>query len=315
MRSRLPTGHFEPRAAIAGAKLMMFLIDIPYYRNIPARSSPIYAPGRRCFLRRPDRGPGRFSLVHAETKLPGWKTADVLRRPSRSATASAVSAVSGGPLLGRAVRPPVAVTFTNPWRTTGRRTAEHPASSDTTLRSLRRIRYLWNFVLEDPQTARGWSDYWGVLVALLHGALPCGVLSRARTGKSLGRTVRYFPVDIGRVVPARYDVSMEAALCRPAAGAGPSLTRGPHPVQRPSLCRLVFLGLLRFGPASTLRGSDPCPSLSTHTVLSRRGLDRLLDRAGARWFSQSAPQLRHFRLNYLKLLLIPDECSFQCCPV
>jgi phosphatidylglycerol:prolipoprotein diacylglycerol transferase len=33
-------GIYCALAAIGGAKLMMFLIDIPYYWNIPARSSP-----------------------------------------------------------------------------------------------------------------------------------------------------------------------------------------------------------------------------------------------------------------------------------
>uniref|UniRef100_Q01VL6 Uncharacterized protein n=1 Tax=Solibacter usitatus (strain Ellin6076) TaxID=234267 RepID=Q01VL6_SOLUE len=76
-----------------------------------------------------------------------------------------------------------------------------------------------------------------------------------------------------------------------------------------------LLGLLLFRPASTLRSGDSRPPFGTHAVLAGSGFFRGFDRAGARWFSQLTPQLRHFHFDLLKLLLVTDERSFQCCPV
>src|ERR1035437_5183938 len=108
-------GIYCALAAIGGAKLMMFLIDIPYYTAHPGEifslgtlqaGGGVY--GGRRVLRRADRGTGGGGLVHAEDQVSGLEDRRRFRAGDRAGPRHRPPRLLfGGLLLGCGVPPSV----------------------------------------------------------------------------------------------------------------------------------------------------------------------------------------------------------------
>jgi phosphatidylglycerol:prolipoprotein diacylglycerol transferase len=109
-------GIYCALAAIGGAKLMMFLIDIPYYRDHPdeifslatLQAGGVFYGGLIAAL--------AVSVWYMrKTKLPGWKTADVFAPAvALGHGIGRLGCFSAGCCWGVQCDRPWAVTFTNP---------------------------------------------------------------------------------------------------------------------------------------------------------------------------------------------------------
>jgi len=109
-------GIYCALAAIAGAKLMMFLIDIPYYAQHPAdifslstlQAGGVFYGGLLAAL-------GIAVWYMRKTRLPGWKTADIFAPAiALGHGIGRLGCFSAGCCWGIECRRPWAVTFTNP---------------------------------------------------------------------------------------------------------------------------------------------------------------------------------------------------------
>ena len=150
-------GIYCALAAIAGAKLMMFLVDHSVLRAAPGRDLfALHIAGGRRVLRRADGGAGGGGLVHAEDQAAGLEDGRRLRAGHRAGPRDRPHRLLlGGLLLGRGVPPSVGGdVYQSGGARTGGCAAECPASSDTALRSLRGVRDLRIALLADSQTAR-----------------------------------------------------------------------------------------------------------------------------------------------------------------
>ena len=108
-------GIYCAMAGIAGAKLMMILVDFGDYARNPSHAVlACDAAGGRHLLRRPDRGADCRVLLHAQESCRCWRRRMCSRRASRWATASAGWAVSRPDAAGARSDLPWAVTFTRP---------------------------------------------------------------------------------------------------------------------------------------------------------------------------------------------------------
>ncbi|MEO8369291.1 MAG: prolipoprotein diacylglyceryl transferase [Candidatus Solibacter sp.] len=109
-------GIYCALAAIAGAKLMMFLIDIPYYAQHPAdifslstlQAGGVFYGGLLAAL--------AIAIWYMrKTRLPGWKTADVFAPAiALGHGIGRLGCFSAGCCWGVECHRPWAVTFTNP---------------------------------------------------------------------------------------------------------------------------------------------------------------------------------------------------------
>jgi len=109
-------GIYCALAAIAGAKLMMFLIDIPYYAQHPGdifslstlQAGGVFYGGLLAAL-------GIAVWYMRKTRLPGWKTADVFAPAiALGHGIGRLGCFSAGCCWGIECHRPWAVTFTNP---------------------------------------------------------------------------------------------------------------------------------------------------------------------------------------------------------
>jgi phosphatidylglycerol:prolipoprotein diacylglycerol transferase len=109
-------GIYCALSAIAGAKLMMFLVDIPYYTQHPGeifslstlQAGGVFYGGLLAAL-------GVSVWYMRKTKLPGWKTADVFAPAiSLGHGIGRLGCFAAGCCWGVECDRPWAVTFTNP---------------------------------------------------------------------------------------------------------------------------------------------------------------------------------------------------------
>ena len=178
-------GIYCALAAIAGAKLMMFLVDIPYYTQHPGeifslstlQAGGVFYGGLLAAL-------GVAVWYMRKTKLPGWKTADVFAPAiALGHGIGRLGCFSAGCCWGVECDRPWAVTFTNP--------AAHELVGvplNVPLHPTQLYEAFAEFVIfgllywriRKPH-ARG-SNYRRVPDAVRDGALHGGVLPCARTG-------------------------------------------------------------------------------------------------------------------------------------
>jgi prolipoprotein diacylglyceryltransferase len=180
-------GIYCALSAIAGAKLMMFLVDIPYYSRYPSE----------IFTLATLQAGGVFygGLIAAlavawwymrKTRLPGLKTADVFAPAiALGHGIGRLGCFSAGCCWGLECHLPWAVTFTNP-----------VANQLVGVPDLRRA------LLAHSQAAPSRRHHQPLPDAVFHRAIRGGVLPLPRAGQSLRRTARHRAVDFAGPLPS-----------------------------------------------------------------------------------------------------------------
>ena len=195
-------GFYCAIAAIAGAKLMMILVDLPYYTEHP----------REIFSLATLQAGGVFygGLLAAlavaawqlrRTSLPALRTADVFAPGiALGHGIGRLGCFSAGCCWGVECHLPWAVKFTDP-------AANQLVGVPLNL-PLHPTQLYESFaeflhpLLALGQAARAWSDHRPVPHALLHRPVHRGVLPVSRAGHAMGRAVEHFAMAFDRVVPA-----------------------------------------------------------------------------------------------------------------
>ena len=176
-------GIYTVIAGLVGAKLLMILLDLPYYTQNPGelfslatlQAGGIFYGGLIAALLT------AYFYVR-RTKLPGLVTADVFAPAVALGHAiGRVGCFAAGCCYGGECHLPWAVTFTSPEANSALGSpARTAAASDPALRGARRGRHLCDSVPALPQAAPPRDNHRAIPDVVLDGPFPGGIRPRAR---------------------------------------------------------------------------------------------------------------------------------------